>query len=191
MSEKAKICLLAACLVSAFLLAACNRESKSISTAPSEGSPATTTQAETATTTELPKTVATIVWSLEMDCAACHIMQSYVDSLQDPNLTVYAHAQMGFVCTHCHEQDVLREVHQDVNSSTVTIEERMFPKDNCFRCHGSYADLIARTIDSEVFKAIADVAVNPHKSHEGEIDCSFCHKMHKSYKPIDFCYDCH
>lgn len=102
-----------------------------------------------------------IVWSYDIDCAVCHVMQSYVDSLQDSNLMVYVHAQAGFVCLDCHEQEVLEEVHEDVNSNATSIEERKFPKQFCFECHGSYADLIVLTRDSKALTEIANVSVNP------------------------------
>ncbi len=118
-------------------------------------------------------------------------MQSYVDSLQDSSLRVYVHSKKGFVCLDCHDQQVLAEVHTDVNSNATSIKERKFPKEFCLGCHGSYADLSALTKDSTTLTDIADVVVNPHDSHQGEVDCYYCHKMHKKVKPINYCYECH
>ena len=118
-------------------------------------------------------------------------MKSYVDSLQDSSLEVYVHAQKGFVCLDCHEQEAVEEVHRSANGSATSIKERKFPTEPCLGCHGSYADLIAPTKDSTALKVIADVVVNPHDSHQGEVDCYYCHKMHKKIKPINYCYECH
>ncbi len=141
------------------------------------------------TTTLTPMTP--IDWSPDMDCAICHVMQPYVDSLQDSSLKVNVHAQKGFGCIFCHEQEVLVEVHRGVDSTATSINERKFPKQSCLKCHGSYANLIALTKDSTELTVIADEAVNPHDTHLGEVDCYYCHKMHKKFKPIDYCYDCH
>ncbi len=142
-------------------------------------------------TPETPTAIVPIVWSPDIDCAICHVMQPYVASMQDSSLMGYVHAQKGFVCLVCHEQGVLGEVHRDVSSNATSIKERKFSKEFCLRCHGSYAALTTLTKDSTAFTDIADVAVNPHDSHEGEVDCYYCHKMHKKIKPINYCYDCH
>ena len=185
MLKKSILGLLAVgCLISVLVLVACNRSPKQIATAQP-------TTSETTTTPDTPAAITPIVWSPGIDCSVCHVMQSYVDSLQDPSLIVYIHAPKGFGCLDCHEQEILEEVHGDVNSNATSIEERKFPMEYCFRCHGSYADLIELTKDSEALTVIADEAVNPHDSHEGEVDCYYCHKMHKKVEPKDYCYDCH
>ena len=168
-------------LILVSVLTAYNRGSKSIS-------PAQSTTHETPTT---PTAITPIVWSPDMDCAICHVMQPYVDSMQDSNLMGYVHAQKGFVCLNCHEQGVLEEVHRGANSNATAIKERKFSKEFCLGCHGSYAALTALTKDSTELTAVADEAVNPHDSHLGEVDCYYCHKMHKEFKPINYCYDCH
>jgi hypothetical protein len=118
-------------------------------------------------------------------------MQSYIDSLQDSSLIVYVHAQAGFDCLDCHEQEVLEEVHGTVNFSATSVNEREFPKQFCLDCHGSYAALIARTKESNALTDIDNVSVNPHDTHEGEVDCYYCHRMHKKVEPINYCYGCH
>ena len=82
-------------------------------------------------------------------------------------------------------------VHRDVNPNATSIEEREFPKEFCLGCHGSYANLIVLTKDSTALSDIADTVVNPHDSHQGEVDCYNCHKMHRTVKPINYCYTCH
>ena len=168
-------------LISVSVLAAYNRGSKSISTTP----PMTPEMAP------IPAAIIPIVWSPDIDCTVCHVMQPYVASMQDSSLMVYNHAQKGFVCLDCHEQGVLVEVHGGVNSDATSIKERKFSKEFCLACHGSYANLIALTKDSTEFTVIADEAVNPHDTHLGEVDCYYCHKMHKKVKATNYCYDCH
>lgn len=177
-------------MVSVSLLSACDRSTRSISTAPPATSE-TPTIPESSATSETPTAITPIVWSPDLDCAGCHVMQSYVDSLQNSSLMVSAHAQKGFVCLSCHEQELLAEVHEDLDPSTTSIEERMFPQEFCLGCHGSYTDLITLTEDSEALTSIVNVAVNPHDSHEGEVDCYYCHKMHETVKPVDYCFGCH
>jgi fumarate reductase flavoprotein subunit len=50
----------------------------------------------------------------------------------------------------------------------------------CLKCHGPYSKMAARTAKSEI---------NPHDSHLGEIDCTFCHSGHK--RPKSKCAECH
>lgn len=142
-------------------------------------------------TTTTPTAITPVVWSPDIDCAICHVMQPYVASMQDSSLMVHVHAQKGFGCLNCHEQGVLVEVHRSADSTATSINERKFPKESCLKCHGSYANLIALTKDSTELTVIADEAVNPHDTHLGEVDCYYCHKMHKKFKPINYCYDCH
>lgn len=53
-------------------------------------------------------------------------------------------------------------------------------KEVCFKCHGSYDDVAAKT---------AGLIPNPHASHMGELECTVCHKAHKESKV--YCNDCH
>jgi len=54
-------------------------------------------------------------------------------------------------------------------------------KQQCMRCHGSYAELAKKT---------ASLNVNPHRSHLGEVDCVQCHKPTQA-KPELMCNSCH
>ena len=130
MVKKSIFCLIAVVLlISVAVLAACNRNSKSVSTTPPAPPETTTTPKtpappETSTTPKTPAATTSIVWSPDVDCAVCHVMQSYVDSLQDSSLMVYVHSQKGFVCLDCHDQQVLAEVHTDVNSNATSDKSR-------------------------------------------------------------------
>ncbi|MDR3440613.1 cytochrome c3 family protein [Telmatospirillum sp.] len=50
----------------------------------------------------------------------------------------------------------------------------------CLNCHGPYSKMAAKT---------AKLEINPHDSHLGEIDCTFCHAGHKP--PKNKCAECH
>ena len=132
MLKRSMVGLIAAVLLmSLSVLTACSRSSEPMSIAPS------TTTPETITTPKTPAAITPVVWSPDMDCAACHIMKSYVASLQDSNLGAYVHAQKGFVCLDCHEQEAVEEVHGSANGSATSIVEREFSTELCLGCHGA------------------------------------------------------
>ena len=141
-----------------------------------------------------------------MDCTYCHVMASYTESLQDATLLANAHAQEGLVCLDCHEQAVLEQTHEVAKAGTTQLRMRRFPMESCFDCHvpnehTTYEEVIERTEDY----TIRDEKVNPHAitvdpsnpddphdSGEGEIECFYCHKMHKASQGINYCYAiCH
>jgi cytochrome c nitrite reductase small subunit len=138
-------------------------------------------------------------WEPDMDCAYCHVMASYTDSLQDATLLAYTHAQEGLVCLDCHEQAVLEQVHEEAKSGAPRLKGRRFSKEFCFDCHvpnehTSYEEVIERTKDY----SIDDEKINPHDPHAGvegseqeQFECYGCHKMHKESPGINYCYGCH
>jgi hypothetical protein len=134
-----------------------------------------------------------------MDCATCHVMASYTESLQDATLLAYAHAQEGLVCLDCHEQAVSEQVHEVAKAGTTQLQWRRVPMESCFDCHvpnehTSYEEVIERTKDY----SIDDEEINPHDPHAGvegsdqeQLECYYCHKMHKESLGINGCYSCH
>jgi formate-dependent nitrite reductase cytochrome c552 subunit len=127
-------------------------------------------------------------------------MQPYVDSLQDANLSAYAHAQEELVCLDCHEPAVLEQVHEGAPDPNITeLKERRFPNEFCLDCHvpnehTSYEEIIERTEDYTV----NDEKVNPHDPHadleemdQDQFECRYCHKIHKESRGINYCYTCH
>lgn len=72
-----------------------------------------------------------------------------------------------------------------------------FPKDLCLTCHGSYADLTAKTANSTVLKDANGKAVNPHNlpaTHvaRGDDKCSNCHTAHDASPAAGaYCQTCH
>ena len=138
-------------------------------------------------------------WDPDMDCAYCHVMASYTESLQDTTLLAYAHAQEELVCLDCHEQAVLEQVHEEAKTGAPRLKERRFSDESCFDCHvpnehTSYEEVIERIKDYTV----GDEKINPHDPHAGvegsdqeQIECYYCHKMHKESPGINGCYGCH
>jgi hypothetical protein len=134
-----------------------------------------------------------------MDCATCHVMASYTESLQDANLSASTHAQEGLVCLDCHEQAVLEQVHKEAKAGVTRLKPRKFSNELCFDCHvdnehTSYQEIIERTKDYTV----DGEKINPHDPHAGleeieqeQLECRRCHKMHKESPGIEYCYGCH
>lgn len=143
------------------------------------------------------------VFEPDMDCTVCHLMASYVASMDDASLGAHAHAQEGLKCLDCHDLEAVTQVHQQARP-TPRIQPRTVTMDQCFGCHTdnehtSYEQVIART---EGY-TIRGEAINPHAitvdpgnrfdAHNSEalVECSSCHKIHKPSPGIEYCYHCH
>jgi nitrate/TMAO reductase-like tetraheme cytochrome c subunit len=141
------------------------------------------------------------VWEPDMDCTVCHVMDPYVESLDNPDLLAYAHAQQGLTCLDCHtDQGELQQVHEEAVPGTpvkaLTVDNQF-----CFDCHvtnehTSYEQVIERTQDYP----LDSVVTNPHDPHAnvesdeydlGPYQCSSCHKMHEESPLINYCLTCH
>jgi hypothetical protein len=75
------------------------------------------------------------------------------------------HKEMGIQCESCHKENP---------------PQNKVPKAVCQGCHGDYKMLAEKT---------EKVDPNPHRSHEGNLDCSVCHHSHKPSE--DHCESCH
>jgi cytochrome c nitrite reductase small subunit len=136
-------------------------------------------------------------WDPDMDCAVCHFMASYTESLQDATLLAYTHAQEGLVCLDCHEQAALEQVHEEARPGDLRLKVLRFSSEFCLDCHvpnehTSYEEIVGRTEDYTV----DDEKVNPHDPHvgleeTGQYECYLCHRMHKESPLINGCYGCH
>ena len=138
-------------------------------------------------------------WEPGMDCAVCHVMESYTESLEDANLSAYTHAQEGLVCLDCHELAVLEQVHEVAKAGVTRLKRRRLPMESCFDCHvpnehTSYEEVMERTKDYTV----DGEKINPHDPHAGvegseleQLECYGCHKMHRESPGINYCYSCH
>ena len=131
-----------------------------------------------------------------MDCTVCHVMVPYVESLEDSNLLAYPHAQEGLACLDCHELEAVGQVHEEAVAGR-PVTERTVDMQFCFDCHvanehTSYEQVIERTTDY----MIDEQNINPHDAHPGsevvgQVECRYCHQMHKESPLINGCYTCH
>jgi len=118
-------------------------------------------------------------------------MQPYLESWESPPLLANAHEEQGLACLNCHPFDIGQSVGEVVSfvrhDYEEPLRERKYPQEWCFQCHEqvSYEEIIVLTE-----RLVEEVGRNPHNSpHYVEMDCGFCHKMHKPSE--DFCSQCH
>lgn len=149
-------------------------------------------------------------------CSVCHIMKPYLASWNEPGTLANAHAKAEVECLDCHEQAAGQQVESLVKfvrgDYKVPLEQRKFTKEWCFRCHGSYEDLIEQTkyytlngkrvnphayrVDPkapgpDIYKTDPK-APDPHGTEDGELECYSCHQMHGgSASSVESCYSCH
>jgi cytochrome c nitrite reductase small subunit len=137
------------------------------------------------------------VWEPDMDCTVCHVMDPYVDSLDNPDLLAYAHGQGGLECLDCHtDQEELQRVHEEAVPGE-PVRALSVEKEFCFDCHlanehTSYEQIVERTSDY----VIDGQEINPHDPHGGPLEtwqyeCYRCHTMHEESPLINYCYGCH
>jgi len=116
-------------------------------------------------------------------CNLCHNMKPMYNSYNDSNLLAHAHKQAGVSCHDCHESSIPVQMEEGVKYITGDFETPMktreFSKEMCLKCH-NYNEVKAKTNFEES---------NPHDSHNGDLECFKCHKMHESSNV--FCAKCH
>lgn len=121
-------------------------------------------------------------------CATCHIMQKNVDSYLSSNDMDNIHAQANVECKDCHDYPIPAEISSGIRFITgnysVNPEGELlkvaYDDEMCLQCHIS-DEFLASTTDF--------LHLNPHKSHNGELDCKTCHISHGDQ--INFCGTCH
>ena len=91
--------------------------------------------------------------------------QSYFSWAEQKMLLGDKHKEMGIQCESCHKENP---------------PQNEVPRAVCQGCHGDYKTLAEKT---------QKVDPNPHRSHEGNLDCSVCHRCHKPSE--DHCGSCH
>lgn len=87
------------------------------------------------------------------------------------------HKKADVKCGQCHGSKIPEK------SAKKNKHLNLATKENCLKCHGSYAELGEKT------KGIAPWEENPHKNHFGELECFVCHKVHEP--SVYFCQTCH
>jgi hypothetical protein len=148
-------------------------------------------------TTEVTRTAEMDVWEPDMDCSVCHVMDPYLESLEDTSLLAYAHAQEGLDCLDCHNDlEEVEQLHEEAVPGK-RIRGKTVEMQFCFDCHldnehTSYEQVMART---EGY-IIEDMEINPHNPHPDPetvkpIECSTCHQMHEESPLVTACYSCH
>ena len=121
----------------------------------------------------------------------CHLMQPYVESWSNSKLLANQHAAAGVTCLDCHKatfeqqkEEVIKYLKGDYK---VPLEERKIGTTQyCTQCHehGSYKQVI------ELSKGLEEeLGRNPHDSHNGELECNTCHRVHAP--STLFCVQCH
>ena len=95
--------------------------------------------------------------------------QATKDAGSSAALLADLHAKNDVNCVACHG---------DSKKITVDDNESIANK-NCVTCHGTLAALSANSKE----------AINPHKSHLGDISCTTCHHGHDASKA--YCLNCH
>jgi hypothetical protein len=121
-------------------------------------------------------------------CASCHIMEKNVNSYLSSNDMDNIHAQANVQCKDCHDYSIPAEVSSGIRYITgdysVNSKGELLPvsysDDMCLKCHIS---------DEYMAKATDFLHRNPHKSHNGQLDCKVCHISHGDQ--IDYCGTCH
>jgi hypothetical protein len=97
------------------------------------------------------------------DCKQCHTKQK--NQLETKILLSHIHNLSGITCSQCHEMNKFK---------------RKITSKQCIACHGDYNTLADITKDADP---------NPHKSHQGKLDCNLCHHQH--VKSVNYCSQCH
>lgn len=79
------------------------------------------------------------------------------------------HLRRGVSCEGCHEEKTPEEMTTVDNAA-------------CESCHGTVDEIAAKTVP-------AVKEQNPHKSHQGNLNCNQCHVGHGTAK--SYCLECH
>lgn len=131
-------------------------------------------------------------------CARCHVVEPYLESMDKQNLLVHDHLQEGVQCLECHQLTLGDKFQETVTYLNLNGEFRnplrryRYPQENCLSCHehGSYEQIALITTDLGVSDDQAGgTPANPHQSHFAKLECHLCHRMHE--QSVDYCAECH
>ncbi|HUW14754.1 MAG TPA: cytochrome c3 family protein [Anaerolineae bacterium] len=113
-----------------------------------------------------------------------------MESWQKSDYGAYAHAIEDVTCLEYHVPTVEQQVHELVvymqGDYEIPLPELKYPKEDCYDCHehGTFDQIVEMTAELE-----ETVGANPHASHDRELECRPCHKMHAESE--DHCRACH
>ncbi len=121
-------------------------------------------------------------------CGSCHIMQKNVKSYLSSNHMDHVHAQANVQCKDCHDYSIPAEIYSGISYAignyTVNSKGELlkvsYTDDMCLKCHIS---------DDYMANATDFLHRNPHKNHNGDLDCKACHISHG--EQINYCGTCH
>lgn len=142
---------------------------------------------------------ATVAWSPDSDCSACH--EKEADSAGETGCLAQAHAQEGYACSDCHvDEQALSAAHEQSASSSPAskLKETDVSDEACLACHESRETVAAETTDV-VLTDDRGTAVNPHDlapspDHDALV-CTDCHVSHEATPAIEeaqsTCASCH
>jgi hypothetical protein len=138
-----------------------------------------------------------LVWTSDMDCAACHAR--HVGSISKSDISLSAHGENGVdQCMDCHEEEKLKVSHAKVIPGKPSfVKARKYPQEFCLRCHGTHGELAKRTADSKALTDTKGRVANPHDvpknaKHYKIDECYTCHRMHKKDPDVmRYCSGCH
>jgi hypothetical protein len=131
-----------------------------------------------------------VAWSMDSNCAICHIAES---TGQDPTApALYHEEQEGVECVTCHTagESELAKVHEGT-TATDTMPARLrvtkVADDACLSCHEK-GEVVTLTQASTVLTDDEGTVVNPHEppdnSSHVNIRCTNCHQQHKPREEI-------
>lgn len=121
-------------------------------------------------------------------CGSCHIMQKNVKSYLTSNHMDHVHAQANVQCKECHDYPIPAEIYSGISYAigNYTVDSKgellqvSYSDDMCLKCH----------ISDEYLAAATDfLHRNPHKNHNGKLECRACHISHG--EQINYCGTCH
>lgn len=131
-------------------------------------------------------------------CARCHVIEPYLDTMDNSNFLVHDHLREGVQCLECHDRSFPEKISETITYLNLNGEFRSplrrykYPQEKCLSCHahGSYEQIAWITTDLGVTDDQAGgTFANPHQAHFAKLECHVCHRMHE--RSEDFCAECH
>lgn len=131
-------------------------------------------------------------------CTRCHVVEPYLEDMNNPEWLVHDHLQEGVKCLDCHQLSLADKFQETITYLNLNGEFRnplrryKYPQETCLSCHehGSYEQIALVTTDLGVTDDQAGgTPANPHQSHFAKLECHLCHRMHE--QSVDYCAECH